>query len=65
MAHDLAARQVIGMHLLPIGQVLAGLVLVTGLQRMANPREMVAELAKAQSHIQHQHMPGHRQGPAH
>jgi len=65
MAHDLAARQVIGIDLLPIGQVLAGLLFVTGFQRMADTGEMVAELAKAQRHIQHQHMPGHRQRPAH
>ena len=65
VAHHLAARQVARIHLLPVGQTFARTLLVAFLQRIADTREMVAELAKTQRDVEHRHVPEHGDRPAH
>ena len=64
MAHDFAAGQHAGIYLLPVRQALPGRVFLTVFQCIADAREMVAELAKAQRNVKHRHTPEHRKRPA-
>ncbi len=65
MSHDFAAGNVPHLHLLPLGQQLARLLFVAFVQRIADVGEVVAELAKAQRHIEQSHVPQGRCEPAH
>ena len=63
MADDLAARDIAGINLLPIGQKLSGQGLVATVQGIANIGEVVAELPKPQCQLQNQDVPHHGCGP--
>lgn len=64
MAHYFAAWHLAGIDLLPVGQGLTGGKFITGIERIANPREVVAELAKTQRDIEHRDIPQHGCRPA-
>ena len=59
MAHHFAAWHFGGFNLLPFGQCFAGGMLVTTFQCITNTGEVMAELAKTQSDVQHHHVPQH------
>ena len=65
MAHDFTAGQFAGIDLPPLGQQLAGRLLVAHIERVSDGGEMVAELAKTQRGIQDSHAPGKRQQTMH
>ena len=65
MAHQFAAWQLAHIDLLPVRQGLACAALVAQVQRVANAREMVAELAKTERDVEHGNVPHDRQRPAH
>lgn len=59
MPHDLAARQIRRIDVLPVRQQRPRERLVAVFQRVANAGEMVAELAKSQRCIEHGNAPQH------
>ena len=64
MPHDLAARDLPHLHLLPLRQQFAGLVFVAVFQGFTDTGEVVAELTKTQGDIQQGHIPQHSHPPA-
>ena len=62
--HDLAARQLGGIDLLPLRQQRPGPRFVALVERVADVGEVVAELPEPQRHVQHRHAPQHRERPA-
>ncbi len=59
VAHDFAARQLGGIDALPVRQQRARERLIALVERVADVGEMVAELAKAERHVEHRNAPQH------
>ena len=64
MANDFVAGQFIDFNLLPIGQQLTRQWLITVIECITNPGEVMAELAKSESDIKQGHVPSHGKEPA-
>ena len=58
---QLHARQLAGVQVAPLRQVLTGGFVVATVQRVADVREVVAELAEAEREVEHQHVHAQRQ----